>query len=64
MGKDNVGDFIDQCEDLKLKKYLQFRYTQDYKKRLERDKEERADKTREDRLTEMENKRVERPKPA
>lgn len=58
-----TDDFISNCKDPKLKKYLQFRYTDEYKKRLEQDKEERADQTREDRLSEIENKRTERKRP-
>lgn len=60
---DNVSDFIKNVDDPKLKKYLKFRYSSDYKKRLEQEMDTNMQEHRNNMLSDIENRRVRRRKP-
>lgn len=60
---DDLSDFIKNVDDPKLKKYLKFRYSPDYKKRLEQEIDINMQEHRNNMLSDIENKRIKRGKP-
>ena len=52
--------FIDTISDSKLKKYLEFRYTNSFKTEIEKFKDSQEQINRDSRFQEIENRRVER----
>ena len=63
MENKELDDFLRDCPDPKLKKYLNFRYTKEYDKKCQEDREERTIETSEQRISDMENRRTQRKRP-
>ena len=59
MNQDNQK-FIDSITDSKLKKYLEFRYTNSFKAEVEKFVDGQMQGNRDSRFCEMENRRVQR----